>query len=75
MGAEKYEDRNWQKGQPVSRYYDSLMRHVYKFMRGDKDENHGIAIVWNAFAMLWTVRQIEKGNLEDKWDDRKDVWE
>ncbi|HUS51203.1 MAG TPA: dATP/dGTP diphosphohydrolase domain-containing protein, partial [Candidatus Paceibacterota bacterium] len=26
-GAKKYGDRNWEKGQPLSRYLDSALRH------------------------------------------------
>ena len=27
-GAKKYAKNNWRKGQPISRYYDSAMRHL-----------------------------------------------
>ena len=27
-GAKKYGDRNWEKGQPISRYLDSALRHA-----------------------------------------------
>ena len=37
-GAEKYNDRNWEKGMPLSVYMDSGMRHLYKFLEGHRDE-------------------------------------
>ena len=37
-GAEKYDDRNWEKGMPLSVYMDSGMRHLYKFLEGHRDE-------------------------------------
>ena len=37
-GAEKYNDRNWEKGMPLSVYMDSGMRHLFKFLEGHRDE-------------------------------------
>ena len=52
QGAVKYGDRNWEKGMPFSRYVQSLMRHVVKFLCNDKDEDHLAAIMWNAMAII-----------------------
>lgn len=54
-GAEKYGENNWQKGIPVERYIDSALRHYYKFLRGDTDERHDRAFVWNILCLMWTV--------------------
>ena len=32
VGAQKYSDRNWEKGMPFSRYLDSAMRHLVKYI-------------------------------------------
>lgn len=52
-GARKYSERNWEKGIPSHCYIDSGVRHYLKFLRGDIDEPHDRAFVWN---MLCAVR-------------------
>ena len=39
-GAEKYEERNWEKGIPEDRYIDSAVRHYLKYLNGENDEDH-----------------------------------
>ena len=52
LGAQKYSDRNWEKGMPFSRYVDSAKRHLDKFIMGMEDEDHLAAAVWNLFAIM-----------------------
>jgi hypothetical protein len=54
-GAAKYGDNNWQKGIPVSCYLDSAIRHYLKYRRGDTDEPHDRAFVWNLMCCIWEV--------------------
>ena len=54
-GARKYGENNWQKGLPVNCYLDSAIRHYLKYRRGDKDEPHGRAFVWNLLCCIWEV--------------------
>lgn len=54
-GAKKYGENNWQKGLPVKCYIDSAVRHYLKWMRGDKDEPHDRAFVWNLMCCIWEV--------------------
>ena len=54
-GALKYGDNNWQKGIPVDRYMDSAIRHYLKHRRGDNDEDHARAFVWNIMCCIWEV--------------------
>jgi len=61
-GAVKYDDRNWEKGMPLSWYIDSGMRHYLKYLRGDKDEPHERAFVWNMFCALWTAWNLPELN-------------
>ena len=35
-GADKYAARNWEKGQPVMRYFSSAMRHLMAWTVGDE---------------------------------------
>ena len=53
-GAVKYGDRNWEKGIPVHCYIDSAVRHYLKYYRGDKDEPHDRAFMWNILCAIWT---------------------
>lgn len=53
-GADKYGERNWEKGIPVSRYIDSAIRHYLKHMHGDRDERHDRAFCWNLLCATWT---------------------
>lgn len=55
-GAKKYGDRNWQKGIPARCYVDSAVRHYLKFRRGDKDERHDRAFLWNLLCCIWTCK-------------------
>lgn len=51
-GAEKYGERNWELGAPVSRFYASLFRHLMAWASGKSDEDHLAAVVWNAFGIM-----------------------
>lgn len=59
-GAKKYGENNWQKGIPVHCYIDSAVRHYLKWLRGDKDEPHDRAFVWNLLCCIWEVDYREK---------------
>lgn len=54
-GAKKYGEHNWQKGIPVNCYLDSAIRHYLKYRRGDDDEPHNRAFVWNLMCCIWEV--------------------
>ena len=53
-GSRKYSERNWEKGIPLHCYIDSGVRHYLKFLRGDTDEPHDRAFVWNMLGAIWT---------------------
>ena len=55
-GAEKYGENNWQKGLPVKCYINSAVRHYLKWLRGDTDEPHDRAFVWNIMCAMWTCK-------------------
>lgn len=54
-GCLKYGERNWEKGIPLHCYIDSGVRHYLKWLRGDEDERHDRAFVWNMLGALWTI--------------------
>lgn len=53
-GAKKYKERNWEQGIPLHCYIDSAVRHYLKWLRGDDDERHDRAVVWNLLCAAWT---------------------
>ena len=64
-GALKYGENNWQKGLPVNCYLDSAIRHYLKYRRGDQDEPHDRAFVWNIMCCIWEVDYHENKNHQD----------
>lgn len=56
-GAEKYEDRNWERGYDWSLSFAALNRHLWQFWAGeDTDEEtgkpHMASVAWHALALL-----------------------
>ncbi len=68
-GAAKYNAHNWRKGIPLSRYVDSLNRHLWAFMQGDTTEDHLGAITWNAMCLSETYDLISEGKLPEPLND------
>ena len=68
-GATKYGRDNWMKGIPLSRYIDSLYRHLWQFMEDDDKEDHAGAIIWNAMSLVQTDEWIKNGKLPKSLDD------
>ena len=62
QGAQKYGENNWQKGIPVHCYIDSAIRHYLKYKRGDDDERHDRAFVWNVLCAIWTCKVMPELN-------------
>lgn len=63
QGALKYGERNWEHGIPLHSYIDSGVRHYLKWKRGDDDEPHDRAVIWNILGALWTLSH--KPELDD----------
>ena len=61
-GAKKYDERNWEKGIPLHCYIDSAVRHYLKHLRGDVDEPHDRAFLWNLLGALWTEENYPELN-------------
>lgn len=70
-GAKKYGENNWKKGIPLHCYIDSAVRHYLKHLRGDTDEPHDRAFVWNLLCAVWTFEH--KPELDDIEKDLEGV--
>lgn len=71
-GAEKYGDWNWSKGQNLSRFADSALRHLMQFLDGDRTEDHAAQAAWNLFSLMATEEFIGRGLLPAELNDLKD---
>jgi len=68
-GAAKYDQRNWELGQPLGRYLDSGIRHIVSYLRGDRDEDHIAQAAWNFLCYEETRLRIVEGLLPADLDD------
>jgi len=68
-GSKKYGERNWEKGQPISRYFDSALRHAFKYLQGRREEPHLIAAAWNLLCAIETEERIKEGILPKELND------
>lgn len=68
-GAIKYDARNWEKGIPVSRCFDSAFRHLYQALAGDEDEDHLAAVLFNVMCVMAFRERIRAGVLNPAVDD------
>ena len=71
-GAKKYGEYNWVKGQPLTRYFSSAMRHLMAWSIGLRDEDHLAQAAWNIFAIIHTEMMLEAGDYPKELDDRQE---
>jgi hypothetical protein len=69
-GADKYEDRNWEKGIPYMTSVGAAMRHLLAFQKGiDTDEESGLYHIDQAFlnlGMVVTFNQRGRKDLDNR---------
>lgn len=64
-GAEKYDDRNWEKAagaEELARFKSSAFRHFMQWVAGETDEDHAAAVVFNLLAhetTEWKVKHAQ----------------
>lgn len=61
-GCLKYGENNWKKGIPTKCYIDSAVRHLLKYIRGDRDEPHDRAFARNIICCIWTCKHLPELN-------------
>lgn len=76
-GAEKYEDRNWEKGMRWGRVFAACMRHLWawwggrgpttkSFLFGDLDDEWNFSHLWHAgCCIVFLIAYEERGVGED----------
>lgn len=74
-GALKYDSRNWEKGMPLSEFFNSATRHAEKLLAGYTDEDHAAAWLWNVACFIETEHRIRKGLLPAELDDMPRTFE
>jgi Domain of unknown function (DUF5664) len=71
-GAQKYAAKNWMKGMPISRYIDSALRHLFKYMSGMRDEPHLWQALWNIAGAVHTQVLIYLKMYPEEFNDLTD---
>jgi len=67
-GAIKYSARNWEKAgtkEEFDRFKESAWRHFTQYMRGDQDEDHMAATIFNMFGMEYV-----RGRVAEAYENR-----
>ena len=69
IGAKKYTDRNWEKGIQWGRIFAAMMRHAWKWWRGEQfdevdGQHHLASVAWCAFALM--QYEITHPELDDR---------
>lgn len=75
LGASKYAARNWEKGMDWGRCYAAAMRHLVKFIKGERNDeidgqHHMTSVMWCSVALLHFVSNPEKYS---QFDTRNDI--
>lgn len=63
-GAEKYSDYNWERGMPASDLLNHALQHIYKFLSGDRSEDHLGHAGWNVLGAIHSLEvwpELNKG--------------
>lgn len=64
IGAEKYADRNWERGMTWGRMFRAMMSHAWKWWMGEEHDpvdgqHHLTSVAWCAIALYtWHVRGV-----------------
>lgn len=71
-GAQKYEERNWEKGLPWSNMFNSARRHMDAWLNGQDIDPDPIMRAHHLVAAIWNlVGLVEFATTHPELDDRK----
>lgn len=65
-GAKKYAKRNWMNAnseKELDRFRSSAIRHFVQWLRGDTDEDHAAAIIFNLNGVEYVKERITKDSV------------
>lgn len=65
-GAEKYGDFNWERGMPAHDLLNHALRHIYKWLGGDRNEEHLGHAAWGVMAAIHSMEvwpELNSGTL------------
>jgi hypothetical protein len=51
-GAAKYGDFNWERGMPAHDLLNHALRHIYRYLAGDRSEDHLPHAAWGLLAAI-----------------------
>lgn len=54
-GAAKFGAFNWENGMPVNDLLNHAIAHIYKFLRGDRSEDHLAHAAWNLLGAIHSI--------------------
>jgi len=66
LGALKYSPHNWMKaegGAELERFRESAVRHFMQWLRGDTDEDHFAAVVFNLNGAEYVKGKMDENSL------------
>jgi len=64
-GAAKFGQFNWENGMPVTDLLNHAIAHVYKFLGGDRSEDHLAHAAWNLLGAIHSMEQWPE--LNQQW--------
>ena len=71
-GAEKYDERNWEKGMGIGRCIAAITRHLLSYGMGMRNEDHMAAVMCNAMFIMHYEEMITRGVLPADLKDMPD---
>ena len=64
-GAEKFGACNWENGMPATDMLNHALAHIYKFLGGDRSEEHLAHAAWNLLGAIHSLEQ---------WPELNEPW-
>ena len=63
-GAKKFGQFNWENGMPVTDLLNHAIAHIYKFLNGNRDEDHLSHAAWNLLGAIHSLAKWPELNAQ-----------